>query len=154
MNIIIEGPDGAGKSYLAEQLAEQLNLRIVHFVAPTDEFSQFDMYRDFLIDAKNVILDRAWYSDMVYGPIFRGKAEIRSDAMWELERGAEDTIVIYCTGPVHAMWLAAQERGETFVENYNQYQEICRCYDEVMLQMYHEIPVHVREAIWLQEKTI
>lgn len=154
MNIIIEGPDGAGKSYLAEQLAEALNLQIVHFVAPTDDSSQFDMYRDFLIDAHNTILDRAWYSDMVYGPIFRGKAEIRSNAMRELERGAEDTIIIYCTGPKHAMWLAAQERGETFVKNYAQYKEICRRYDEVMLQLYHEIPVHVREATWLQEKKI
>ncbi len=154
MNIIIEGPDGAGKSYLAKQLAEQLNLHIVHFVAPTDDSFQFDMYRDFLIDAKNTILDRAWYSDMVYGPIFRGKAEIRADAMRELERGAEDTFIIYCTGPEYAMWLAAQERGETFVENYTQYKEICRRYDEVMLHMYHEIPVHVREATWLQEKKI
>lgn len=154
MNIIIEGPDGAGKSYLAKQLAEALNLQIVHFVAPTDNSSQFDMYRDFLIDARNTILDRAWYSDMVYGPIFRGKAEIRSNAMRELERGAEDTIIIYCTGPKHAMWLAAQERGETFVKNYAQYKEICRRYDEVMLQLYHEIPVHVREATWLQEKKI
>ena len=150
MNIIIEGPDGAGKSTLAKQLAESLNLEIVHFVAPTDNTPQFEMYRDFMIDAQNVILDRAWYSDMVYGPVFRGKAEIRSSDMRELERGAEDTFVIYCTGPVYEMWLAAQERGETFVKNYHQYKAICKRYDEVMTQLYHEIPVHIREAQWLK----
>lgn len=149
MNIIIEGPDGAGKTTLAKQLAKQLNLQIVHFVAPTDNTSQFEMYRDFLIDARNIILDRAWYSDMVYGPIFRGKAEIQFDAMRELERGAEDTIVIYCTGPVEAMWRAAQERGETFVKTYEQFEEICRSYDKVMLHMYHELLVHKREATWM-----
>lgn len=150
MNIIIEGPDGAGKTSLANQLASALNLEIVHFVAPTDNSSQFDMYRSFLLEATNTILDRAWYSDMVYGPIFRGKAEIRADAMRELERGAEDTVVIYCTGPEYAMWLAAQERGETYVETYTQYKEICRRYDEVMIQLYHEIPIHIREATWLR----
>lgn len=150
MNIIIEGPDGAGKTFLANQLAQQLNLQITHFVAPTGDIPQFEMYRDFMIDAQNMILDRAWYSDMVYGPIFRNKVEIRADAMRELERGAEDTIVIYCTGPKKAMWHAAKERGETFVKDYGQYKEICRRYDEVMLQMYHEIPIHIREASWLK----
>lgn len=150
MNIIIEGPDGAGKTTLANQLAEALNLQIVHFVAPTDDSSQFEMYRNFFIDAKNVILDRAWYSDMVYGPIFRGKAEIRSDSMRELERGAEDTILIYCTGDIGEMWYAAEQRGEDFVETYDQYLQICERYDDVMLHTYHEIPVHVREATWLK----
>lgn len=150
MNIIIEGPDGAGKTFLANQLADALNLQIVHFVAPTDDSSQFEMYRDFIIDMKNTILDRAWYSDMVYGPIFRGAAEIRSETMRELERGCEDTIVIYCTGDIGEMWLAAQNRGETFVETFEQYEQICDKYDDVMLHLYHELPIHVREATWLK----
>ena len=150
MNIIIEGPDGAGKSTLANQLASALNLEIVHFVAPVDDSSQFEMYRNFMIDARNVILDRAWYSDMVYGPIYRGKAEIRADLMRELERGCEDTILIYCTGSWQAMWDAATQRGENYVKTYREFEKVCSKYDEVMLKYYHEIPIHVREASWLK----
>lgn len=150
MNIIIEGPDGAGKSTLANQLADILNLEIVHFVAPTDDSSQFDMYRNFMFNAKNIILDRAWYSDMVYGPIYRGKAEITLELMRELERGSEDTILIYCTGSRQAMWDEATQRGETYVKTYTEFEKICSKYDEIMLRYHHKIPVHVREASWLK----
>ena len=152
MNIIIEGPDGAGKTTLANQLAEALNLHVMHFSAPLNDNSQFNMYREVLLSKRNTILDRAWYSDMVYGPIFRGRPEITKELMWELERCAEDTIVVFCTGPVEAMWEAALRRGETFVKNFGQYKRICAAYQEIMCWQYHEIPVHIREATWLTKE--
>lgn len=152
MNIIIEGPDGAGKSFLAEQLASALNMSIRHFGAPQSDKEakhQFDMYREIGLDLYGTILDRAWYSDMVYGPIFRGEAIITSNLMRELERGYDDTVVIYCTGEPKKMWKAAQERGEDYVHSYKQYKEICKRYDDVFLHLFHYIPIHVRSATWL-----
>lgn len=152
MNIIIEGPDGAGKTTLANQLALLLNLQIKHFGPPQPNSSQFYMYRGLVLDMHDTILDRAWYSDMVYGPIFRGKAEISIDFMNVLEYGCDDTIVIYCTGPVELMWQAAQERGESYVTSYNQFVEICERYDDLMLRKSHSIPIHRREATWLRRE--
>lgn len=152
MNIIVEGPDGAGKTYLANQLAAILNMEIRHFSAPQSDKeakNQFNMYRDVGLESDGIILDRAWYSDMVYGPIFRGEAIISSNLMRELERGYGNSVVIYCTGDPKKMWKAAQERGEDYVHSYKQYKEVCKRYDDIFNNLYHLIPVHTRRAEWL-----
>ena len=152
MNIIIEGPDGAGKSTLANELAKLLNMSVRHFGAPRNSVEaaqQYSLYLDITDGLYNTIIDRAWYSDMVYGPIFRNGAHINYQMMIHLERNLDDAVLIYCTGAEHEMWLAAQKRGETYVENYTQFKEICRQYDYIMKQVPHNIPVHIREAKWL-----
>ena len=153
MNLILEGPDGAGKTYLAEQLSQLLNMGVRHFNTPSEDLigKQFDFYRDIGIDLYNTILDRSWYSDMVYGPIFRGETEIRHNLMLELERCYTDTFVIYCTGDPELMWQAALERGENYVQTFDQYKEICQRYDDIMYNMYHLIPIYVRRATWLSQ---
>lgn len=155
MNIIIEGPDGAGKTYLANQLAELLGMTIQHFGAPADNIEaaqQYDMYYDYVQNNMfwNTIIDRAWYSDMVYGPIFRGKQHISVNMMLHLERLIDDCVIIYCTGTPKLMWKAAQERGENYVTTYEQYKAICRAYDKLFITHKHILPIHKRFATWLE----
>ena len=156
MNFILEGPDGSGKSYLAKILADNLNLSIRHFGAPSDKLEavqQYHMYMDITESMYNTILDRSWYSDMVYGPIYRGFAHISKEMMWRLEHNLDNTTLIYCTGNIEAMWQAAQERGENYVKSFDEYSRICKAYDEVMLNCKHYIPVHIRkETPWLEMK--
>ena len=152
MNIIIEGPDGAGKTFLANQLSEILGMGIRHFVAPQSKKEaedQFSMYRDIGIDLYNTIFDRAWYSDMVYGPIFRNELIITSNLMLELERGYDDLVVIYCTGDPEKMWDAARQRGEDYVQTFKQFKEICKRYDDIFYNRFHNCPIHVRRATGL-----
>ena len=155
MNFILEGPDGSGKSYLANVLAENLNLSIRHFGAPTTKVEiaqQYHMYMDVADSIYNTILDRSWYSDMVYGPIYRGAAHITKDMMWRLENKLEDTILIYCTGDPKLMWKAAKKRGETYVKSFKDYEKICIAYNNVILNYKHYIPVHIRKGdLWLEK---
>ncbi len=151
MNIIIEGPDGSGKTYIAQQLADLLNLQYKHFEAPrTDEevLAQYDMYKKLLKTQTSIVLDRAWYSDMVYGPIFRGKRAITFEKMQALET-LTNGVVIYCIGDPSEMWSAAKARGEHYVQTFDQYMQIIREYNYVMHDLPHRIPIHIRRANWL-----
>lgn len=152
MNIIVEGPDGSGKTTLVNQLAEQLNMGVRSFKQPEKDGilgKQFEFYRDLSIDIYGTILDRSFYSDMVYGPVFRGNSELRTSDMIELERGFDDTFVIYCTGDPQLMWDAAVQRGEEYVTSFKQYTEICKLYDDLFFNRFHYLPIHVRSATWL-----
>lgn len=77
---IIEGPDGAGKTTLARQLAKDYDLEYHHEgPPPTDKVTQY--YINLLLDAKDkrIIFDRLALGEMVYGPILRGRNALGVD---------------------------------------------------------------------------
>lgn len=67
MPIIIEGPDGAGKSTLAKSLADRLDMNILKMTAnggqSPDEYMQ-------KLACDGVIIDRCWVSEQVYSDLF------------------------------------------------------------------------------------
>lgn len=81
MFIIVEGPDGAGKSTLIQELTLELWRRGRGTVlinpkrAPNQSVmieykARLDFYHP--RTGLDLILDRCWYSDDVYGPVWRG----------------------------------------------------------------------------------
>ena len=91
MIYIIEGVDGSGKTTLARQLSAQTNTKILHMSNPkttAEMLGMYDMYEKTLRANKNLILDRAWYSEMAYGPVLRDRSQIDWPQMYELERQA------------------------------------------------------------------
>ena len=101
MLIILEGPDGAGKSTMVQELALALwragrgtvlinPKRSPNQSVRMEYMIRLDFYRP--RSGLDLILDRCWYSDDVYGPIWRGtgleeglRLELDSWADW---RGA------------------------------------------------------------------
>ena len=90
MRIIIEGPDCSGKSTLAQGLHfRQSNHKYVHnslfhgqhvqrnISGKITQFSNnlFHSHLDLLRLNENIIIDRHWPSELVYGHIFRNKFE-------------------------------------------------------------------------------
>lgn len=82
MFIIVEGPDGAGKSTFVKELCLALwrkgrgtvlvNPKRSPNQSPIIEYkTRLDFYRP--NTGLDLILDRCWYSDDVYGPVWRGK---------------------------------------------------------------------------------
>jgi thymidylate kinase len=125
MIIIIEGPDGSGKSTVAKQLNVAIsNSRIIHFGAPVNDAEAFSYYKKYaaeIVNAKpneTLIFDRSWYSDMVYGPIMRNREEMPDvtakmlEALVTIHGGG---MVIYCTGHLSTLWARCKTRGESYI---------------------------------------
>jgi thymidylate kinase len=110
--VILEGPDGAGKSTLAKAIAKRLKAVTSHHGAyeglPGDELAR--LYYQTLLPALSgvapVVLDRAWHSEPIYGPIFR-----REDRMLTAWRRMLDRclltvphLVVLLLPPMDLLW--------------------------------------------------
>lgn len=77
MIVIIEGPDGAGKTHLAQALANQHGLTYHHEGPPPAGVDPLYHYGSLLEEARatraGVVFDRFALGERVYGPILRGK---------------------------------------------------------------------------------
>lgn len=148
MRLIIDGPDGGGKSTLAKRIAEQSGFEIIHFSYPKTEeekANMFKMYTDAIYKHDNVIFDRSWYSEMVYGRILRGKSAISFGQMGELERITAANgggLIIHCTDTLNNIWDRFKARGDDFIPpNIVLLNSIINDYDQLFHTLPHVLPV-------------
>lgn len=147
MMIIIVGPDCSGKSTLAKQLSEQTGYPIQHRHKPKDQAEKdamMAMYRDLAVTGADIILDRAWYCEIVYGYIMRDKSYISIDQMHELEDLVSNNgggIVIHCTDETNKLWDRCMKRGEGYIQDYETLANIKHMYDWLMHFVPHTLPV-------------
>lgn len=105
---IFEGPDGAGKSTLAKQYADQIGARYVHFAAlPRINQSLARIYVEAMVPAllgyQDVVLDRSWLSETPYGEVHReGRDRLSNAGRRMLERLSLRCggVVVRCLPPV------------------------------------------------------
>lgn len=145
MIIIIEGPDGSGKTSLANQISEQTGWPILHRDKPKTDEEKVAMYNNYMqiaCSSRNVIMDRSLYSELVYGPIMRDKSVISFYQMYTLERrmATSGAMIIYCTDKEAALWKRATKRGEGYITSRNDFKAICEAYDD-LFSIPHLIPV-------------
>lgn len=146
MILILEGPDGSGKTTLATRLHATTGYPIYHRSKPENDEDKANMMEQLKADFKvykNVIVDRCWYSEIVYGNIMRDGSVIDYPEMYDLERLAlsKGALLIYCTGDPAAMYKRATARGEDYITSFADYMQICRSYDRLMFDMLHLLPV-------------
>lgn len=138
MIYIFEGPDGAGKSTQANALSKITGMPVMHFSNPKSEEEKkqmFEMYKQKLLLEDNVIFDRSWYSDMVYGPVLRGGSTITVEQCKELEAivKSKGGKVIYMTNTLPVLIERAFGRGEDLVKE-EQFANIAFRYDALFLK--------------------
>lgn len=96
MNVIVEGPDGAGKSTLAAFVAQSLGWKIVASVGPTQNVHEFNERARSALCSRHIVFDRhPIVSERIYGNL-RGKLMTDPD----LERAfyTQDNVLIYYRG--------------------------------------------------------
>ena len=147
MIYILEGPDGSGKTTLANKLVEMAGCPYYHFSYPRSQEEADNLFKTYyeklvILNGRDSVIDRMWISTMVYGEILRGKSEVSTKQAERLERLIRrDAMIFYCTGPVHLMWQRATQRGETYIKDYETFNRICAKYDEIMYHHRHLVPV-------------
>lgn len=132
--IIVEGIDGVGKSTLVDYIVEQ-GLEKHHF--DYDE-KNMDLYKKYMrvLNSSNLnkVLDRSFISEMVYGPVIRGKSKLELEQFKRLllEYKKSRTSIIYLTAPKEIL-LKRREKDLTDFEMIQKfYDKLNLQYDKVM----------------------
>jgi len=116
MNVIIEGPDGAGKTTFAKSIVGKAYR---HEGPPPKYLDLIGYYRRLVDSSKNTIFDRHALSELVYGPLLRGSSRISLEEIEVYYRfEMENTRLVICLPPpdiCHANWAAKAERNQELI---------------------------------------
>lgn len=140
MPIIIEGPDGAGKSTLAKSLAGALDMNILKMTANGGQSVPEYLQK---LACDGVIIDRCWVSEQIYSDLFKREPRIDNDdaeALTEFCEFARIPIIVLLP-PLHVVIHRLYERGDEYAdvvcpnitEIYVRYQDWAKAHDNVIV---------------------
>ncbi|MGV9312119.1 hypothetical protein ACWDR0_07975 [Streptomyces sp. NPDC003691] len=99
--LVVEGCDGVGKTTLATRLAQDHGFTIVHSPRTPDHLDLAGRYRELLDRPGLLVLDRCFLSELVYGPLLRGRSRITWAQAIDLAEAvvARDGAFLHLTAP-------------------------------------------------------
>jgi hypothetical protein len=121
MIVIVEGPDGSGKSTFVNRMRERISVPISIIrsskppTSPDDIRSYIDWVRLFPGSGLNLIFDRfVGISERIYGPILRGSSKYPRDVIYALESvfSRDSLMVIYCRPPFRDIEMGAKNQAQ------------------------------------------
>jgi hypothetical protein len=118
-HIIIEGPDGAGKTTLARQIAF-LTGREYHHEGPPPAENVFGHYVDLIVRNRPTVFDRLFEGEGIYGPLLRGSSSLGHGQLSQLRELARVNARTILVAPPRqtcfANWKARKDRGGELIE--------------------------------------
>jgi len=163
--IILEGPDCAGKTTLATELAKTQSMykKIHHGPFPRVTAAQLprlylESMQPMLDWWHGLIMDRSWLSEQVYGPVFRNANRVSRLAQRHLERIAmrHGAVVVLCLPPWEAVrqkW--AERKGldpkAEMLENEDQLRAVWDGYNNLQTELpviRYDYTQHASGSLW------
>jgi DNA polymerase III delta prime subunit len=132
--IILEGPDGAGKTTLADLLANYHGFVRWHTNKPSRNEYVFKTYTDLLIKALNhdqpVVFDRLHLGETIYGPVMRGKDLLGPLGVRLINRVivARDVKFVICLPDKWLFRHIFNTRGDDYIKQYDKASDIYDMY--------------------------
>lgn len=122
MLIVIEGPDGAGKSTLQSRLAARMSGTVaqLHY-GPPETHPLLEYENDVLKmihSFDHVIIDRLHWGEPIYGNLYRGKSELGWAGFIhvELMLQALGGLIVKVTGPADELIRRQDHCGEDYID--------------------------------------
>lgn len=118
-HIIIEGPDGAGKTSLARWLCHKKNMQYHHEGPPPAGIAVARHYAELLIHATHpTVFDRLHLGEIIYGNLLRGGSKISSADLHDINQLIVDydVRVIGCLPPWETCWRNNQLKLELITD--------------------------------------
>lgn len=130
MLIIVEGPDGAGKTTFVESLQRELahnprgaeDIITLHCGPPSDhvyaEYTKNHLHGYSPMQLTHVVCDRWHWGELIYGPMLRGESKLDRHGFDRVEhylarRGA---VVAFLTEKAQILARRVEERGDELVK--------------------------------------
>lgn len=132
--LIIEGIDGVGKTTLVEYL-QSYGMKKYHFDYDSKNMDLFTKYMKVLLeDNSELVLDRSFISEMVYGPVIRNKCKLSIEDYTKLLIAYKNTgtKIIYLTAPKDVLLKRRNDEKSDYEIITNYYEELNKKYDEIM----------------------
>ena len=138
--IIVEGIDGVGKSTVSAAL-EGIGYEVHHL--RYDEKNEKGFMSLLKSDKGNLVLDRGFITEVVYGPVLRKYSRINDEALRRLvsEYGNSKTKIIYLTALKEDLLKRRRKDIEDYKMLLEYYDELNRKYEEKMSVIDLSIPI-------------
>lgn len=138
--LIIEGPDCAGKSTLAGELANALDMNILKMTANGGQSVPEYLQK---LACDGVIIDRCWVSEQIYSDLFGREPRVDNGDAEALTEfcGLVGIPIIVLLPPLHVVISRLNERGDEYadvvcpniVEIYKRYREWAEEHDNAIV---------------------
>lgn len=127
--IIIEGIDGVGKSTVASSLKNK-GFEIHHL--KYDEKNELGFMNLLNSDKGNLVLDRGFITEIVYGPILRNFSRIDEESLKRLVNvyGKKETKIIYLTALKEDLLYRRRDNVEDYEMLLKYYDSLHKKYEE------------------------
>jgi thymidylate kinase len=99
--LALEGCDGVGKTTLARRLSADHGFTVVHSPRTPDHLDLAGRYRAILAQEGQLLFDRCFLSELVYGPLNRGRSRLTWSEVIDLAETviARDGLLVHLTAP-------------------------------------------------------
>ena len=134
MNIILEGTDCSGKSTFAQMLSEKTDYEVIQGssfkISNLGADGMFE-YTMELLERKDVIIDRIFYSNLVYGKLFNYPMMTTKQYDKLVNKLNRNSLFIYLHAPISVLKSRMEKRGDDMIKVEN-IGDILNSYKEVL----------------------
>lgn len=118
MLIVLEGPDGAGKSTIAKHLLHMLNPSILLSSGPpgqdpkSEYLGKLETASRSMVNGVSVVIDRLHIGELIYGPLLRGGSRLTVHEAYEIdsELWAMNAVAVHVTASTEEIHRRLIER--------------------------------------------